>query len=134
MSLISPRGFLKWGGIVLIVVGLLGMVGIIGPTAADSIFGDALWFDDLENWAHLILGVVALAALYAVPSSMHKNLVLLVGVVALFFAVWGFVVSEDFYGAMLESPLDNLLHLVVGAWGVWAATKKNGAMGMGGGM
>ena len=134
MSLISPRGFLKWGGIVLIVVGLLGMVGIIGPTAADSIFGDAWWFDDLENWPHLILGVVALAALYAVPSSMHKNLVLLVGVVALFFAVWGFVVSEDFYGAMLESPLDNLLHLVVGAWGVWAATKKNGAMGIGGGM
>ena len=129
MSVISPRGFLKWGGIILIAVGILGMIGVIGPTT-NSLFGDSWWFDQYENWAHLILGLVAIAALYVLPAKTQKPLVLIVGIVALFFVVWGFFVSSDFYGAMLENPLDNILHLVVGVWGVWAGMKK----GMGGGM
>jgi hypothetical protein len=48
------------------------------------------------------------------------------GVIALFFGVYGFVVAgaaqpNTFGISNLESPADNLLHLVVGAWALYAA-------------
>ncbi len=48
------------------------------------------------------------------------------GVVGLFFGIYGFVVAgapepNTFGLANLESPADNLLHLVVGAWALYAA-------------
>jgi hypothetical protein len=64
----------------------------------------------------------------------YRWIVLLVGVVALFFGVYGFVVAGDTSGANtfglanLESPADNLLHLVVGAWAVWAGWRPEAAM------
>jgi len=78
----NPKQFLQIGGVVLIVVGLLGFFGLIGPTAESSIFGSAWWFDNGENWAHTILGVVALIAAGALKSdAAKKNLVLVVGIV-----------------------------------------------------
>lgn len=116
----NPRQFLLIGGIVLIVVGLLGLIGIIGPVPESSIFGSIWWFDDVENWAHLILGVVAVALVYASGMSIQKTVTLLVGILALIVGLWGFLVSGQLLGANLENPLDNLLHLVVGVWGLWA--------------
>jgi hypothetical protein len=57
---------------------------------------------------------------------------MIVGVVALVFAVWGFMVRDlpfqNFYDlANLENPLDNLLHLVVGVWALWASMRKESA-------
>jgi hypothetical protein len=49
----NSKQFLQYGGIVLV---LLAIVGFIVPT----IGGSALYFDSAENWAHLVLGVVAL--------------------------------------------------------------------------
>ena len=85
----NPKQFLVWGGIVLVLVGVLGFVGLIGPTAEASLFGEAWWFDIGENWAHLVLGVVALIAAYALKSAdAQKWLVVLVGLLALFFAAY----------------------------------------------
>jgi hypothetical protein len=108
------------GGIVLLLVGLLGFFHVIGPTPADSIFGNNWWFDNGENWAHTILGVVAIIASFSLAPSMQKPLVIAVGILALFFAVYNFF-STSFYGANLESPADLILHLVVGVWALWAA-------------
>jgi hypothetical protein len=77
--------------------------------------------------AHIGLGVVAIAASFLLTDpSMQKWLVAVVGVVSLFFGVYGFVVASQpdpntFGLANLESPADNLLHLVVGAWALYAA-------------
>jgi len=120
----NPKQFLQIGGVVLIVVGLLGFFGLIGPTAESSIFGSAWWFDNGENWAHTILGVVALIAAGALKSdAAKKNLVLVVGIVGIFFAVYN-IFSTTFLGTNLESPLDLILHLVVGVWALWAAMRK----------
>ena len=120
----NPKQFLVWGGIVLVLVGVLGFVGLIGPTAADSLFGEAWWFDNAENWAHLVLGVVALIAAYALKSAdAQKWLVTLVGLLALFFAAYN-IFSTSFLGANLESPADLILHLVVGVWALWASKGK----------
>lgn len=94
----------------------------------------AFWLDAGENWTHLLLGVVALAAVYLPGlntslAAYYKQIVVLVGIIALFFGLYGFLVAgspvpNTFGVANLENPLDNLLHLVVGVWALWAAYGK----------
>lgn len=116
----NPKQFLLVGGVVLVAVGLAGFFGIIGPTAEQSIFGDNWWFDNGENWAHLILGVVGIILAYAAPAGLQALVTLLLGIVGVLVAVWGFMIGSDFYGANLENPADNILHLAVGLWALWA--------------
>lgn len=130
MNIFSPKGFLQIGGVILVVVGILGFIGIIGPAPDTSLFGDAWWFDNAENVAHTVLGVVALlAAFYLKDMEQQKWLVLAVGVVGLLVGLYGFM-SPALLGANLENPADNLLHLVIGAWALWAALAKGKDMGM----
>lgn len=131
----NPKQFLLVGGVVLVVVGLAGFFGILGPTSEASLFGSAWWFDNGENWAHLILGVVALVVAYTLGADLQGWVTLLVGVVGVLVGLWGFVLGADvpnFYGANLENPLDNILHLAVGAWALWAWW--SGRKAMSGGM
>ena len=51
---------------------------------------------------------------------MQKTLVLLLGVLGILVGLYNFV-SPSLLGANLESPADLLLHLVVGAWALYAA-------------
>jgi hypothetical protein len=115
----NSKQFLMWGGVVLLLVGILGFIGIIGPTPDKSIFGEFWWFDNGENWAHTILGVVAIVASMSLGVAMQKNLTLTVGLLALFFGLYNFF-STMFMGANLESPADLILHLAVAAWALWA--------------
>ena len=125
----NPKQFLMIGGVVLLVVGLAGFLGIIGPTPDASIFGPSWYFDAGENWAHTILGIVALIAAFALPAALQGNITLLVGVVGLIVGVWGFLLpnaAPNFFGANLENPLDNILHLAVGLWAIlaWRGAKN----------
>lgn len=127
----NAKNFLTIGGAVLVIVGLGGMVGILGPTPDTSIFGSFWWFDDAENWAHLVLGVAGLAIAFSLPA-LQAPVTLLVGILALIAGVSGFI-RPDFLGANLENPADNILHLAVGAWAIasWMQRRKAGS---GGGM
>lgn len=125
----NPKQFLVIGGIVLVLVGVLGFIGVIGPTAADSIFGEAWWFDTAENYAHTILGIVALIAAFAFPAKTHKPIVVLVGLIAILFAVIN-LFTETVGAANLEQHTDTLLHLVVGVWALLAAFKKDNSSPM----
>lgn len=123
--ILTPNGFLKVGGIVLLALGILGFL-----LQDVRLLGEAFYLDFAENIAHTVLGIVALIAAYSIPEGAQRGLVWIVGVVALLFAVWGFLVAgnqaPNWYGVSnLENPLDNLLHLVVGVWAVWAASKKS---------
>lgn len=132
----NPRQFLLLGGVVLLLVGLLGFefIGLIGPTAEDSIFRDAWWFDDGENWAHTILGVVAIIAGFTLPANAQRGLVFLVGLLGIFFGVYNLFGIETVGGStgvqvfgtdtFLESPLDTILHFFVGAWALFAASRR----------
>lgn len=127
----NPKQFLTVGGATLLLLAIVGYLGVF------STEGSFFWLDSGENVAHLFLGVVALAAVY-VPglnsalAPYYKPIVILVGVIALFFGVYGFLVAgnpvPNTFGYNLESPADNLLHLVVGAWAMWAAFRKQPMM------
>lgn len=127
----NPKQFLQIGGIVLIVVGILGFVGIIGPSSEQSIFGTAWWFDNGENWAHLVLGVVGVATAYWANAKAQKILTQILAVVAIFFGIYGFLVGSGeapntFGLANLENPLDNILHLAIGVWAGYAGWYSKG--------
>jgi hypothetical protein len=124
--LFTPKGFLTVGGAVLLLVGLLGFVILKDP--ALSFF----WLDNSENYAHILLGLVALAAVF-VPglntalAPYYRWIVILVGVIALFFGVYGFLLpvgspaTPNTFGLSNLELGDNLLHLVIAAWAFLAA-------------
>lgn len=120
-SLLTPRGFLTVGGVVLVLLGLLGFV-VIGPTPQQSLFGDFWWFDNPENVAHLVLGVVALLLVYVLKDvSLQKWVTVLVGALALVVGLLNLQGNNYMLlGANLESPMDLVLHLLVGVWGIYA--------------
>mgnify|MGYP001617559995 FL=1 len=105
----------------LVLVAVLGMIGVIGPTADQSLFGENWWFDGPENWAHLVLGVVALIAAFVLSPALQKPLVILVGLLALVVGVYSAMFSTSLLGANLENPADTVLHIVVGLWAVASA-------------
>lgn len=115
----NSKQFLQIGGVVLVVVGLLGMVGVIGPTPERSIFGETWWFDTPENWAHLVLGVVGLVVAYTGGASLQRSVAGLVGVLALFFGLYN-LFATTFMGATLQRPLDTILHLAIAVWAYFA--------------
>ena len=118
----NPKQFLMFGGAILVVLAVVGLLPVFTKE-------NTPWFylDNGENVAHIGLGIVAIAAAYVLnDANLQKWLVAVVGVVALFFGVYGFVVAgaaepNTFGLANLESPADNLLHLAVGAWALYAA-------------
>ena len=128
MNLFSPKGFLQVGGFVLLLVGILGFIGVIGPTSDKSLFGTFWWFDNAENIAHLVLGIAGLVAAYIFPAMLQRYLVMLLGVVGVAVGLYN-VVNTQLLGANLESPADLILHLVVGVWALYAvfAGKKAAA-------
>ncbi len=124
----NPKQFLQIGGAVLVVVGVLGFF-LIGPTAEQSVFGSAWWFDNAENWAHLVLGVVGLIAAFVLAANMQKTLVMVLGVLGVLVGLYSLLVSTTLLGANLENPADTILHIAVGAWALWASMSKQ-AMSM----
>ncbi|MBI3485772.1 DUF4383 domain-containing protein [Candidatus Daviesbacteria bacterium] len=125
MRNLNLRQFLLLGGIILVVLGVAGLT-VLGPTPAASLLGDFFWLDGTENVAHLLFGVVALAAYYMLKDpQMTKILVILVGVVALVAALAGFMNGSapvpNVGITNLENPADNILHLVVAAWAFYVA-------------
>ena len=132
-NVFTPKGFLTYGGVILLVLGLLGFVALNDASSSPS-----FWLDGGENVAHTALGIIALAIVF-VPglntmfAPYYRWIVILLGIVALFFAVYGVLVqgsaSPNTFGiSNLEFPADDLLHLVVGAWALYAAWKPSPAM------
>jgi hypothetical protein len=121
VTYMNPKQFLLVGGVVLLLLGVLGLV-----LPGGQLLGTDWYLTMGENVAHLVLGVVAVAASFVLDAKMQKMLTTVVGVVALFFGVYGFMVAgvpalNTFGLANLETPYDNVLHLAVGAWAFYAA-------------
>lgn len=119
----NPKKFLQIGGAILVIVGVLGFIGVIGPTADKSLFGGFWWFDNNENIAHLVLGIAGLLASFVLTPSLQKALVAVLGIIGVAVGLYN-LVNTQLLGANLESPADLILHLVVGGWALFAAFHK----------
>jgi hypothetical protein len=122
-ALFSSTGFLRYGGAVLLLVGIVGYIGLFNGVTFFSL-------DAGENIAHTVLGVVGIGVGFGLKNaSLHKLLTWVLFLTALFFTVIGLVLpsggtlsgntwsSPNFLGlANLENPADSVLHLVVAAW------------------
>jgi|SRR6185295_10892699 len=113
---LNSKFFLTVGGAALLALGILGFIGIIGPTPGQSIFGSLWWFDNGENIAHTVLGVAGLASLWLLTPKLQTYLVGALGVLGVVVGLYSGVISTALLGSNLESPADTLLHLVVGGW------------------
>lgn len=129
--------FLTVGGIVLLALGILGLITWNAKILQEN---SVFYLTNGENVAHIVLGVVALVLVGTMKAQkdLLKWVVVLVGIVALFFGIYGFIVAgssatmmgekfNTFGLANLENPLDNLLHLVVGVWAMASAFVKQPA-------
>jgi hypothetical protein len=118
----SARRFLVWGGGLLLVLGTIGLPPVF--TKANTPW---FWLDGGENAAHTVLGLFSLAAAYGLNDvRLEKWIVASLGVAALFFGVYGFLVMSTpepntFGLTNLESPVENVMHLALGAWAIYAA-------------
>lgn len=132
-NVLTPKGFLTYGGVILLVLGILGFVALSDVNAYPNFY-----LDSGENVAHTGLGIIALAIVF-VPGlntmfePYYRWIVILLGILSLFFAVYGFIVAGNpapntFGLANLENPFDNVLHLVVGAWALYAAWRPSPMM------
>lgn len=116
----KSQKFLYRGGILLVILGLLGYIGILGPLPTYSLFGDKWWFDSSENVAHFVLGVVSITAVYVFDTKLQKYLALFIGGFALLAVVKNIPGETVFLGANLEIPGDILLNIVFAVWAFWA--------------
>jgi hypothetical protein len=134
-GILTPKGFLTYGGAILLLLGVIGLFALNDAAASPSFY-----LDSGENVAHIGLGIIALAIVF-VPglntafAPYYRWIVGLLAIVALFFAVYGFYVGGNaapntFGISNLESPLDDLLHLVVGAWAAYAWWRPGGMTSM----
>src|SRR6266852_2792648 len=129
-----PTLFLKVGGAVLLVLGIVGYIGIFNNVSFFNL-------DAGENLAHSVLGIVALGfGFFVKDQNITRWLVVIVGAVGIitggcvFFVangdfMGGHFAHPNFYGlANLENPAHNLLHLVVGIVALLAVYSHRPAM------
>ena len=98
-SLQSSTAFLRYGGGVLLLVGIVGYVGILNNVSFFSL-------DAGENLAHVGLGVIGLAAGFGLKDAMiHRVLTGVVGVTALIFVLIGWFLASG--GALTNGVFAN---------------------------
>ena len=126
-ALFNSTGFLRYGGIILLVVAVVGWIGVFNSTPFFSL-------DTGENIAHTVLGVVGVAVGFGIKNhGLHRLLTIALLATAAIFTIWGLFLPDggaltngafakpNFYGlANLESPADSVLHLVVFAYALLA--------------
>ena len=119
-----------------LVGGALVIAGIIGffyeasfetgdDLRADAVFG-VLDVNGWHNLLHITLGLLGLAA----AGYAARSYALAVGLAYIVLAIWGFLETENGFGAILDvvpvNTEDNFLHLILGLTGLaaGAATPK----------
>jgi Domain of unknown function (DUF4383) len=131
MSASSPaRLYAALVGAALVVAGIIGFFYDASFATGDDLQADAvLGILDVNGWhnlVHLALGLLGLAA----AGYAARTYALAVGLIYVILAIWGFLETEDGFGALLDvipvNTEDNFLHLILGLTGLaaGAATPK----------
>ena len=119
---------LAWGfGIVLTLVGILGFVP--GVTSADGLLLGIFQVDALHNVVHLLTGVLAIVA--ALGAGTYSRLFFQVfGVVYALVTIVGFVQGNTVLGLFPVNMADNVLHILITVFALWAGFMVKDGSGM----
>ncbi len=99
-----PNEFVRIGSGIFATLGLLGVIHVLGPTEADSIFGNSLWLDWSEAIFFLLLGL-ALFLLLTAPAFVRRRVTIWMSWILFLFSVWG-VFFDRFLTVHIEQPLE----------------------------
>ena len=106
------RCFLSVGGSILLIAGILGSVGVFGPTPDQSIFGAWWWFSRAENWAYIISGML-LITLRFTPCFVQRTVIMILG--WFWFALFFYTLFETtWFDIHFERPMDSFFPLAFG--------------------
>jgi len=128
------KQFLGYGGAIMIVIGILGLIGVLGPTASGSIFGSGWFFDMGQSWINIVVGVIAILSAYILDADARRWITGIIGILGLIVGILGFILPSSFSAILGPNPeniVSNLFYLVIGVWGAWATwgMAESGVMG-----
>jgi hypothetical protein len=112
-------------GAVLVVAGIVGFFYNADFTSDESVRDAVFGILDVNGWhnvVHILTGVLGLLA-YGAGVYAARTYALALGIVYLVVAAWGFVVGngDSILSIIPVNTEDNVLHLLLGVGGVWAA-------------
>jgi hypothetical protein len=112
-------------GAVLVLVGIIGFFYNAEFTSDESVRDAVFGILDVNGWhnvVHILTGALGLLA-YGAGVHAARSYALALGVVYLVVAAWGFIVGngDSILSIIPVSTEDNILHLLLGVGGVWAA-------------
>lgn len=115
-----PKFFLRIGGSILILIGILGLVGLLGKISEASVFHPPYWI----NYFHLSLGIIIFIVSLSKNKKLQAYFTLLAAVVATTIGTLGLLLGGYFANKFnipeLKDPSDHLTHLAVGLAAIWA--------------
>lgn len=117
----SAKTYAQWGGIILLVLGVLGLVlKSLGPFNTDLV----------EDLIHLGVGLLLVYAGFRGTDAQAASWAKIFGIVFIVVGIVGFLLPKLFglFPAGLGAA-DNIFHIVYGAVGFWAARTYKPAMG-----
>ena len=112
-------------GAVLVFAGIVGFFYNAEFTSDESVRDAVFGILDVNGWhnvVHILTGVLGLLA-YGAGVYAARSYAMAVGVVYLVVAAWGFIVGDgdSILSIIPVNTEDNVLHLLLGVGGVWAA-------------
>jgi hypothetical protein len=112
-------------GAVLVVAGIIGFFYNAEFTSDESVRDAVFGVLDVNGWhnvVHILTGALGLLA-YGAGAYAARTYSMALGIVYLAVAAWGFIVGsgDSILGIIPVNTEDNVLHLLIGVAGVWAA-------------
>jgi len=112
-------------GAVLVVAGIIGFFYNAEFTSDESVRDAVFGVLDVNGWhnvVHILTGALGLLA-YGAGAYAARTYALAMGIVYLVVAAWGFIVGsgDSILSIIPVNTEDNILHLMIGVAGVWAA-------------
>jgi len=106
----SAKLYAKVNGVLLLIIGIIGFF-------TSEFLG--IRFDPLHNIVHLVIALIALYIGFGnFPEASALSFAKTFGLIYIVLGIMGFFLP-DFFGLISLELQENLLHLILGIWGIW---------------
>ena len=119
MNIFSPKGFLRIGGFIFILLSVLGLIGVLGDSPSRSVFGSSWWLNNNENITLFASGITALFVSSFFPPLWQRYIVIFVGILSVITGLYAFV-NPYFFWMNLQTPGDMVFYLIIGFWALYS--------------